>query len=280
MQRAMLRLLVLTLVLPAALALFACGDSETRESARQSPPAAAGEEETGLRAREIVDGDTLVLDDWREVRLVGVQAPKLPLGRPDFPTWPLAEEAKAALGALVLGRALRLVYTGRPMDRHGRQLAHVYAGEADGSETWVQGALLEAGMARVYSFPDNRALVGEMLARETAARHAGRGIWADPFYAIRSPEETAAGIDTFQVIEGRVLGAAVVRGRAYLNFGADWKQDFTVTLAPAVRRLFEAEGHDPRAYEGRRIRVRGWLKSFNGPMIEATHPEQIELLEP
>jgi hypothetical protein len=72
----------------------------------------------------------------------------------------------------------------------------------------------------------------------------------------------------------------VVRGRAYLNFGADWKQDFTVTLAPAVRRLFEAEGHDPRAYEGRRIRVRGWLKSFNGPMIEATHPEQIELLEP
>ena len=81
-------------------------------------------------------------------------------------------------------------------------------------------------------------------------------------------------------IEGRVLDAAVVRGRVYLNYGADWRSDFTVTLAPKVRRAFEAEGLDPEAYEGRTLRVRGWLKSFNGPMIEVTHPEQIELLIP
>ena len=30
--------------------------------------------------------------------------------------------------------------------------------------------------------------------------------------------------------------------------------------------------------EGKRIRVRGWLRSWNGPQIEASHPEQIELL--
>ena len=29
--------------------------------------------------REIVDGDTVILDDGRQVRLVGIQAPKLPL---------------------------------------------------------------------------------------------------------------------------------------------------------------------------------------------------------
>ena len=33
------------------------------------------------------------------------------------------------------------------------------------------------------------------------------------------------------------------------------------------------------SYEGGRVRVRGWLKSFNGPMIEVTHPEQIEILK-
>jgi hypothetical protein len=26
--------------------------------------------------------------------------------------------------------------------------------------------------------------------------------------------------------------------------------------------------------------VRGWLRWLNGPMIEATHPEQIEVLDP
>jgi endonuclease YncB( thermonuclease family) len=246
------------------------------------PPAAWTETGTPAdetaRAAEIVDGDTLVLEDGRQLRLVGIQAPKLPLGRPNFETWPLAEEAKAALAALVLGRPLRLSYGGRRMDRHGRVLAHVHADA--GAERWVQGALLEQGLARVYSFADNRALVAEMLALERAARAARRGIWSNPFYAVRDAAAAGGHLGTFQLVEGRVVEAAVVRGRAYLNFGADWRADFTATLAPEVRRRFEAEGIDPRDYQGIRLRVRGWLKSYNGPMIEVTHPEQIEVIMP
>ena len=33
---------------------------------------------------EIVDGDTLFIDDGTQIRLVGIQAPKLPLGRRGF----------------------------------------------------------------------------------------------------------------------------------------------------------------------------------------------------
>ncbi len=29
----------------------------------------------------------------------------------------------------------------------------------------------------------------------------------------------------------------------------------------------------------RLVRVRGWVKRFNGPLIEVTHPEQIEVIE-
>ena len=134
-------------------------------------------------------------------------------------------------------------------------------------------------MARVYSFADNRALVAEMLALERAARADRRGIWADPYYAIRTPFEAEDYIDSFQLIEGRVQDVAVVRGRAYLNFGADWRSDFTISLAPEVLRRFAREGVDPQDYEDRPVRVRGWLKSFNGPMIEASHPEQIEVLQ-
>ena len=232
------------------------------------------------RAAEIVDGDTLVLEDGLEVRLVGIQAPKLPLGRPNFQAWPLAEQAKAALSGLALGREIRLAYGGRRMDRHGRLLAQLYGSSGGGAEFWIQGALLEAGMARVYSFADNRTLVPEMLALEARARAQRRGIWAHPYYAIRDPVAADAHIGSFQLVEGRVLEAAVVRGRAYLNFGADWREDFTITLAPDVRRRFEAEGIDPRDYQAAHVRVRGWLKSFNGPMIEVTHPEQIEVLAP
>ncbi len=224
----------------------------------------------------IVDGDTLVLDDGRQVRLVGIQAPKLPLGRAGFKAWPLAREAKQALSALTLSKSLTLAYGGRRLDRHGRTLAQLF--DAEGG--WIQGQLLSRGMARVYSFADNRALVPEMLARESAARAARRGIWADSFYGVRTPEQAARHIGGFELVEGRVRDVAVVRGRVYLNFGDDWREDFTVTLSPKARRSFEAENIEPEFYRERIVRVRGWLKSFNGPMIEATHPEQIEVIDP
>ncbi|MDX1576243.1 MAG: thermonuclease family protein [Kiloniellales bacterium] len=255
-------------------------------SAGSGPSHAAGAADPTLdlaeRAQvvEVIDGDTVLLDDGRHVRLVGIQSPKLPLGRSGFDAWPLAEEAKSALGELTLGRDVGLGYGGRQTDRHGRALAHLYLlGETGEPDLWVQGALLEAGMARVYSFADNRALIGEMLARERQARTLRRGIWADPFYAVQTPEGLDGHAGSFQIVEGIVLNAALVKGRVYLNFGVDWRSDFTVTLAPAVRRVFEAEGIDPLAYGGQKVRVRGWIESFNGPMIEASHPEQIEVIE-
>lgn len=231
--------------------------------------------ESWSQAVEIVDGDTLVLEDGGEVRLVGLQAPKLPLGRRGFTAWPLADSAKAALAELALGRRLGLAFTGRREDRHGRRLAHLIRGD-DG--LWIQGELLRQGLARVYSFADNRALVPEMLALERRARAAGLGIWAEPFYALRTAEEAGGHIGSFQLVEGRVRDAARVRGRVYLNFGADWKTDFTVSISARSWKLFEAAGLVPEDYKGRRLRARGWLKSLNGPMIVATHPEQLEIL--
>ena len=75
------------------------------------------------------------------------------------------------------------------------------------------------------------------------------------------------------------MDSASVRRRGYVNFDADWKSDFTISIAPRDRKLFGPEGEDILALNGRIVRVRGWIKSFNGAMIEATHPEQIEVFE-
>lgn len=222
----------------------------------------------------VVDGDTVVLDDGTEVRLVGLQAPKLPLGRRGFRTWPLAEDAKAVLEDLALGRAVTLSYGGRRGDRHGRALAHLHRDDG----LWIQGEMLRRGMARVYSFPDNRALAAEMLELEREARDAGRGIWALDWYAIRDAASVPGPRDSFQLVEGTVVETADVRGRIFLNFGPDYRTDFTATIAPSDRRAFEEAGMDPLALEGRSVRVRGWIDERNGPMIDLTHPEQIEVL--
>jgi endonuclease YncB( thermonuclease family) len=239
-------------------------------------PAAAAELADGERGRvaSIVDGDTLALEGGLEVRLVGIQAPKLPLDRPNFVKWPLADEAKAALARLAAGRTLQLKYGGARRDRYGRALAHLY--DEDGR--WLQGLLLAEGMARVYSFRDNRALVAEMLALERAARAGRRGIWRHPYYRVLEPEAAADRLDSFQLVEGAVVQAALVKGRLFLNFGPDWRTDFSVNVPAKDVGLFRRAGLDPLGYQGRRVRVRGWIESWNGPMIEATHPEQIEVV--
>lgn len=227
------------------------------------------------RAVEIIDGDTLVLEDGREVRLVGIQAPKLPLGRPDFKAWPLAEEARAALVELAEGQALTLHAGGARMDRHGRVLAHLV--RADG--LWIQGEMLRRGMARVYSFPDNRKGVDAMLAVEAEAREAARGIWAHDFYRIRDKETIKRHPDGFQIVEDRVHGVAAVGKVVYLNFEPDWRRDFTITLDRRTARELARRIGDLEGLEGRRVRVRGWVKRENGPMITVNHPEQLELLD-
>jgi hypothetical protein len=44
-------------------------------------------------------------------------------------------------------------------------------------------------------------------------------------------------------------------------------------------RIFAAAGREPKKLEGRRIRVRGWIEERGGPWIEASRPEQIEIVE-
>jgi endonuclease YncB( thermonuclease family) len=224
-------------------------------------------------AVEIVDGDTLVLDNGKQVRLVGLQAPKLPLGRKGFRKWPLADEAKAALARLTLRRRLTLHYGGREVDRHGRLLAHLADAETG---RWIQGTMLALGMARVYTFKDNRSVIPAMLALERDARAAKRGIWGHRYYAIRDAEDVGRDMGSFQVVEGRVFAVAERKSTTFVNFDRNWHEDFTIVVRGRDRRAFRDAGMDLKTLEGQRIRVRGWVKSWNGPAIEVTHPEQLE----
>jgi endonuclease YncB( thermonuclease family) len=230
----------------------------------------------------VEDGDTLDMDDGRVVRLAGIEAPKPPVGRNEpgghneGRHWPLAEAARAALGELALGRRIELRGAGTA-DRHGRILAHVVRDDG----VWLQGALLTRGLARVHTRPDARDLATDMLALETGARGAGRGLWRTRAFAVRPAEPPALerDIDSFQIVEGRVVSAAKVHGQVFLNFGADWRDDVTVRISPEALKVFTRAGVDPMGLEGRAVRVRGWVGLRNGPMIEATHPEQIEAVD-
>ena len=236
--------------------------------------------EQGGVVTSVTDGDTVILDGGRVVRMIGTQAPKLPLDRPNYPTWPLAPEAKVALEALALNKPVRLGFGGEEIDRYGRVLAHVFVAGTDG-EIWAQQAMVAQGLARVYSFPDNRSCLDLLFAAEGRARLGGLGIWSDPYYSILAadaPGDLLVRAGHYEIVEGRVMLAEQRSGRVYLNFGRFWKEDFTAVIEAPALRLFTTAGIDPLKLENALLRIRGWVDDRDGPRIEVTHPEQIEVL--
>jgi micrococcal nuclease len=79
------------------------------------------------------------------------------------------------------------------------------------------------------------------------------------------------------LVRGRVRAVARAAEFVYLNFGEDWRRDFTVRADARDAARFARQGLDLERLE---IVVRGLLFEANGPMIELAHPAQIEVMEP
>jgi len=236
---------------------------------------------------------SLLLGDATEVRLAGVLAPSVRDVPAAATTWPLEATARAATEKLVAGRRVHVAATGAFRDRYGRRVAHIIsdvvadvvaenpeAGEGS-RRVWLQAALVEAGLARVAPLPGETLYLLPLLEREAVARATRAGLWGNPAYAVRTARETRtlnALIGTFQIVEGWVAATGATRSEAFLNFGRDWRWDFTAAVD--LRRTPERDALLARLkkLEGRYVRVRGWLEKRNGPFIALATADAIEEL--
>ncbi len=268
---------------PAALALVLAPSILTLPAAAQEPRAQpctlqAGETRAVVR---VIDAETVRLDDDREVRLIGALAPRSPDMRPDAPAWPPEQQAEAALRALVLGRSVEIAYADAQPDRYGRLLAHLFL-DRDGERLWVQGELLRKGHARAYGLPGSFHCITELLAYEQVARAVKAGLWANAAYATQRAFRTRALLrqrNTYQVVAGRVVDVAITKSRTYLNFGPDWRKDFTAGISSKLLRKNPDLERTLAALKGKRVEVRGWIEYRNGPFIEVEDPSQIAIVE-
>ena len=230
----------------------------------------------------VIDAETVLLDDHRQVRLVGALAPRSFDLRPGAKPWPPEDRAAAALAELVTGRAVELAYGKRRTDRYGRLLAHLFI-ERDGERVWVQGRLLSMGQARAYGLPGSFECLAELMAHERAAREARVGLWSLGTYAPRSAEQSRALLrlrNSYTIVKGRIAHVAPTKARTYLNFGTDWRSDFTAGIEARALRDNPQWAQTLAAMEGKEVEVRGWIVYRNGPYIDIEHPGQIEIIEP
>ncbi len=226
--------------------------------AAEPAPACGGGPAEDVTVAAVIDGRTFTTTDRREVRLAGIEAPG--------PT--------AALDGLIAGTTVTLRRPAQGEDRYGRIVAYVYRKDA-----LIQAELLRAGAAYVSARPGTRPCASTLFAAEQAARRPPRGLWADPDLRPKSaanPDQIERQKGRFALIEGKVLSVRDRGATIYLNFGRVYTRDFSVAIP---RRLATRLAVAPKELQDKRILVRGIVEQRTGPLIEATRPEQIELIE-
>lgn len=234
---------------------------------------------SGTVAR-VIDGDTFVLGTGEHVRLLDINTPEI--AHHGDPAEPFGDAAKVGLKAMIEGQPVTLEVGQTEYDRYGRVLAHVYTQNGG----WVNGGMVMAGLAHVYTFPDNAMYPRQLQALEAQARAAKKGLWALPRWQVRQAETCCAAEDMgrFTLVEGKVQNTTFAfdakgRRKVYLNFGPDYKTDFTVEVPGANMPAFTEAGivDIPTAYKGKTVLVRGFPAPINGALIKATHPAQLEV---
>ena len=241
------------------------------------------------RIDKIIDGLTILLTDDTILRLASLDIP-------DFHVWEDAPHAQAALALLetllpegteVMLYQTRSAKKGR-VTRMKHALAHVAIKPkktsklAKDSPIWVNGALLANGIARVYTAPNAPEMAAQMFKIEQQARNDQKGLWAEGsrYRVFNANDIDDIDEDNGQLVllEGIVTKAASIKNNVYLNFGENWKTDFTIMIKPALRKKLAREGRAPLNMQDQKLRVRGYLRSYNGPLIELEDTLHLESL--
>lgn len=219
-------------------------------SAQAFCPAPAGLDSATVQ--RVVDGDTLRLNDGRNVRMIGLNTPELgKQGRSDEPFAVAARKRLEALVAESDGRVgLRL--GAQPKDHYGRTLAHVFSARGEN----LEAQMLADGLGFQVAVAPNVDLVDCQQAAERRARQAGLGLWK------RSPVLKAEQIERsgFALVSGRVSKVQRNRGGIWIEL----QDKLVLRVAPNLLESFDSAAL--QALKGKQIEARGWVvdRSWRG----------------
>ncbi len=232
---------------------------------------------------EVINPMTVKLKDGRMIALTGLDYPDLDFYDPGE----LAVTAQQVLEDFLVGKKVIIYQTPKSdagrKNRMGHDIAHLARidenhPDDESAAIWAEGVMLSLGLARTRTTKYNRQMAGQMFELEAKAREQKVGLWSMDKYSVLTPEQATEHIGSFQIVEGKIQSISRHKNNLYINFGGNWRDDFTIGISGNNMRTFTNERIYPDRWNGEHIRVRGWVESYNGPFIEIDHPEKIELI--
>ena len=217
-----------------------------------------------FRVKTVYDGDTVVLEDGRKIRFLGINTPEVQ--HRDKQADAGGDEAKSWLIDKLKNTKVRLEIGAEKTDKYGRTLAHLFTEK----KQHINLQLVEAGLAAVSIYPPNLSYINELVKAENKAELAKIGIWGRPEYeVIPVTRLTEAGHPGWTRLSGKVLNIRKTRKSVYLAFSPI----FEARIERQWLDLFP----DINSYLGKTIEVRGWLNKSKGHLsMLIRHPSAIK----
>ncbi len=118
-----------------------------------------------VRVKRVYDGDTVLLEDGRKIRYLGINSPEY--------QEPFYLKAKRFNESLVLGREIRLEFDQERSDSYGRLLAYVYV-----ENQMVNARLVQEGLAHAFFIGPKHRHNALLLETQEKAKQRRAGIWS------------------------------------------------------------------------------------------------------
>lgn len=226
-----------------------------------------------VKARTLKDGDSFILTDGREIRLVGINTPEM-YKKPHGIREPYALEAKSALKAL-LAQGFFLQVAQQTHDRYGRTLAYAY----DKNGRNIEAQLIQKGLGFAIAYPPNIQNLSCLLASQSRARLEKRGVWKDEYYTPVSSKQLESHHAGFIRLTGKLMNITYTKKSWWLQLDGN----AVLQIRKDEQRYFNKKHLD--ALKRRKITVNGWLvdrslsrsKNQHSPfMLYLKHPSHIE----
>lgn len=238
-------------------------------------------DEKRARVVEVIDGDTIIIDDGREshVRYLGIDTPEIAIQ--GSPGDPLAEEVKEFNERLVEGKSVRLEFDRDKYDRYGRLLAHVFAGGIHVNEHIVRN-----GYGLPLVIEPNEKYSELMYSAAEEAKRQKKGVWRDLSELGPPPGNYEFLIDVTKA--DRYEGKRVV-ARGVVHDIVEKEKVTVLTIEGGLDIVifsddlgnFKFFGIDPAPYyRGNNVEVTGRIRMYKGePEIIIDHPMLIRTIE-
>lgn len=268
-----------TLACVGANLLLVTTASSANEDAVKTKPCKPAVQSTHTIVRQTGPA-SLELDDASEVVLAGLVLPSQLDNNTAVAKWAPELAARDQVRRLAVDASVGVAPTTPFRDRYGRLRAHLFV-HHNREPVWLQALLLGLGHARVSPEELQSSCAALLLRIEAQARQARQGIWRQAAYRIRNatrPWSLLRHRSSFQIVEGTVRKVARVRSRTFINFGTNWRVDFTAGLKGKLAKTAKIDGRPITELTGRRVRIRGWIRRRGGPYISVRSLSQIELM--